>query len=232
MAIELIPEIALYRMVKNILKFVKNDFANNTDKTKTMLYYLFNGMVLNEYDFYQGAQLMLLKPLTDRRLVDVTVGYNMERAEMPTIHIILPSEQLNSAPIGGNEGYHGYETLYNTIDNGNGTFTEIPQSMSPVFTVDSFVTYNLLLTSNNTLEVILLYNLLKYMCISLASTFELLGFQNCKFGGSDMLFDESLLPRQAFHRNFNITFQYENSVRDVNFTNLVKTFTYDPKILD
>jgi len=224
----LLPEVVLFKLVKGLLQVAKDDYNNAANKDDSLLAYMFKGQTLNTFDFYQSAINMLTKPNTERRVLDVTVGYNQSRAEMPTIHIILPSEQLPTAPIGSNSGYEDDILTYDPSDTGHTN----PLTHILVYTYDSFCTYNLLITSDNVLEVIVIYNTLKYLMISASFTLAASGFINAKFGGSDLSFDESLLPNNAFHRNFNFTFQFENSIRDIQQFTIGKTFTLDPTILE
>jgi len=38
---------------------------------------------------------------------------------------------------------------------------------------------------------------------------ELLGLHNVRFGGNDLEFMDDMVPPNIFHRNFNVSFEYE-----------------------
>ena len=206
MSYKLIPEVALTKILKSLKTLMRIDYAQNTNKDNTILADLFKDIALDKFDFYEQAVFLFNKKKDDRTGLEITMGYNMERSMMPTIHIILPSEQPKVAPIGGNRGY---EQDFLGQDNDNQPYGQ------EVYTYENIVTYNLLITSGNVLETVLIYNWLKYMFTSIYYHFELAGFRNVQFGGSDLLFDENLMPRNAFHRNFNLQFEYEYSAKDI-----------------
>lgn len=206
MAYKLIPEIALSKILTGLLLLMKVDYQAQVDKTNSILDDLFKDIIFDKFNFYDQAVNLFTKPKDERRRLEISMGYNLNRATMPTIHIILPSEQPKTAPIGGNEGY---EPNWLGIDDNGDNIN------AGVFTYENQVTYNLLITSDNVMEVILLYNWLKYMFVSIYPHMELSGFRNLMFGGSDLNFDDSLIPNNAFHRNFNMNFEYEYSARDI-----------------
>lgn len=223
MALKLVPEIVIYKTVRELAKIMKNDYNSFAagKKQNTILHDLFYGIKLDSFDFYENAVAMFTKENDKRRLLEVTVGYNQGRAEMPTIHIILPSESPVVTPIGGNEGY---VEEYEGLDENDEEVT------SAVFTYESQVTYNLLVTSSNPLEAVLIYNWLKYCFVSIHVHAELMGLRNLKWGGSDLTFDESLLPNSVFHRNFNLTFDYEYSSRSFQTNKIGSKFIFESLI--
>lgn len=204
-----IPETILYKVLRTVVDVVKEDFETITDKKKTLLWFFFGEDEFGErlefetFDFFDQSVSILTKKGDEVRALEITIGYNLNRAAMPTIHILLPSETPINSGIGSNEGFQ--EPIVDTQRN----------ETIPVLTQDSSVTYNLLITSDNMHEVLVLYHFLKGAFLSFKSQLELRGLQNATFGGQDIQFDEGLVPTHVFHRNFNLSFTYDFSVPDI-----------------
>ena len=208
-----IPEVILYKALNAVFTALRNDYNNKVDKEKTVLHYIFgkdeNGNILkfNTFVWFDQSVEVLIGRDTKLRMVEWYLGYNMKRLNVPTIHIMLPSESPINSGIGSNEGYIEAE-----ID----THTKV---VRPVYTQDSQVTFNLLITSDNYNEVLIIYNFLKSIFLSIKTHLELSNLQNVTFSGSDMNFNEDLMPANIFHRNFNVSFSYDFSSIDL-FDNL------------
>lgn len=204
----LIPEVIINNAVNMVLKLTREDYESKPNKKDTVLYRLFgeddNGDPLKFHTFvwFNEAVSIIVGDEKRKREVEVHLGYNLKRMEAPNIHIMLPNETPIHSGIGDNEGYEDV-----LID-------EAKQVSIPVYTQDTQVTYNLLITSDNYHEVLVLYHFMKGVFLSIKTQMELQGLQNTVFGGSDMTFDESLVPVNIFHRNFNLSFTYDYSSID------------------
>lgn len=200
-----IPEYELWKTLNLFLDLTRKNFAAQTNPQNSFLWDIFG---TNEHDelieitslkYFEQAQAIFIKEDAPRSLT-VTIGYNAQQASTPTIHIILPLESPNGAGIGMNEGYEPHK-----VD------TDRRKSY-PVFTASSQVVYNLLITSDNPNEAVIIYHWLKAAMLSLNEQLALRGFQNVQFGGSDFSLDENMVPPGIFHRNFNMTFTYDWSI--------------------
>lgn len=198
-----IPEIVIYNTLLNMIDFtIKNSKVENKDFR--LLWRIFGGndcypkATLGNLDLYEQA-LHIFREENGGRGIKVSIGYNLQRVETgePSIHILLPSETTDSAPIGFNRGYLG-----NVIDAGDNIGV-------PILEADSMVTYNLMITADNVNEMMIVYNWLKSISISFSTQFALEGFKNLKIGGNDLQFNDELVPPHIFHRNFNLSFSYE-----------------------
>ncbi len=205
-----IPEVILYDVLKLILDIVKKDHDDATDKKDSLLWFMFGEdeqgrpLEFETFNFFeQAVEILTKKKGEEVRSLEVHIGYNLNRVAEPTIHILLPSETPINAGIGDNEGYQ--EPIVNSQT----------QETTAVLTQDSEVTYNLLITSSNMQEVLVLYHFLKGAFLSFKTQLELRCLQNARFGGQDLQFDEGMIPAHVFHRNFNMNFTYDYSVPDI-----------------
>lgn len=207
----IIPELTIHTFLKDMIMIINNDYAFHPDKKKTILYKMFNlddndtKMKLNKFDFYEQAVSMLIKTNSDVRKLEITLGYNLSRMELPTIHILLPSETSSETQgIGNGIGWDADDQFESTED---GRFMYLNKNYD--------ATYNLLITSDNSSEVVVLYNFFKYMITVLTPAMELSGLQSLRIGGGDLQFMEELIPTTVFHRNLNLSFMYENKITDL-----------------
>ena len=101
----LIPEVILMYTVKSLIDVINKDWTDNTDPTKTILYDLFykddNGypLVLNKFNYFEQAKNLFITDKNKQRQLVVTMGYNLERKGLPTIHILLPDEQQDEVTV-------------------------------------------------------------------------------------------------------------------------------------
>lgn len=203
-----IPEVELWKLL-NIFKAytVQDIVSNQSDYSKSFLWNVFgkNDLLENidfgsDFNFYkQSVDIFIRK----NRELAFSIGYNLKKASTPTIHIVLPGETPMGSPIGSNEGYQGF------VENEDGT-------TSGVFNYSNRSTYNLIITSENQNEVVLLYHWLKACFGSMIEQLAFRGFQNPEFGGNDIGISEELVPNHIFYRNFNVNFTYEWSVKSIN----------------
>ena len=201
-----IPEHEIYKLLNLFLDVTRDDFNANSG-VNSFLYHIFGDndtdiperLKISTYDFFEQSKTVILRKDHPRSL-KFSLGYNMEKANVPTIHITLPSESPKNAGIGANEGYED-----EIVDKAN-------RKYKAVFTSDYSVTYNLLITSDNMNEVLLIYNWLKCVMLSMHEQVEFRGFQNATFSGSDLSIDEDMVPNHIFCRNFNLAFTYDFSV--------------------
>lgn len=200
-----IPERKIYQTLLNLFKFVRVDFAESTSEQSTYLYHLFGGDVDDNKNinyFKIAKELFISRNNDSPRKVEVSYGFNSERTDSPTIHILLPSESEQNKGIGNNVGFEDFD-----IDE------ELNESTEKLTTSFSSQ-FNLLLTSNSQIEVIIMYNFLKSMLFALRHDMELNGFQNSTLTGNDMMFNQEFMPN-TFSRNFNLSFTYDFTVSSI-----------------
>lgn len=226
----LIPEIIIFNTIKALLKFVKEDWNDNEDKNKTILYHYFGNTSLQRYNLYEQAQAVFLATETSPRYLDINVFFNANRAAIPTIHLTLPSEQSSLNGIGLDEGY--VEPWFNEEDISESESLSLSTSESKTtvgyrnkYTRRFDTVHNIVVTSDNINEVLLIYNFLKAALISCLPHFAVLGVENGKIGGNDIYINPQILPPNVFVRALTLASSYELTVpelfdRDV-FTDLI-----------
>ncbi len=197
----MMPEVVLYNLLNNIIKLLRTDLQQNIQahsEQNSILYRILgvdewgSNLKLNFYDFYKQAK----KVLSLNGNLKVHYGYSQDTTTAVDICILLPKE-TGEIGIGGDEGYleevgeDGYQNYY-----------------TQTFKSD----YQLMITSNNNLEVLVVYTILKCALLMLLDQLELFGFRNPKISGQDIVMQEDLTPVPLFHKVLDIEFMYENNV--------------------
>ena len=214
----LMPEVVLYDLLNNIIKLLRADLTQHSgaNESNSLLYRIMglneqgNPMRLSYYNFFKQARKILMT----KDNLKVYYGYNLSTTTGVDICILLPSEQGKTA-VGADEGYlqtdegeQGAETVQN-------------------YNVQTFESnYQLMITSNNALEVLTVYTLLKSALLMLIDQLELYGFRNPRFSGQDIVMQEDLIPVPLFHKVLNIEFTYEHVVPQAIQAELVKGLTF------
>lgn len=217
----LVPEIVLYNIVASLFSLVNKDYQDSVDKEDTILMRLLNKddncgqLQIGNFNYKEQAKNVFLKSASEARKLQITIGYNLERAHLPTIHIILPSESSDSKGIGYGEGYIPYE-----VNEVEGTFYK-------KFTDVYRSSYSLMITSDNANEVVMIYHVLKNLFVSIFEVFEKEGLRDIKFSGQDLQFNNELMPTTIFHRNLSIDFFYETTVLSLQAEDLIRKFNIE-----
>jgi len=212
----LIPELVIYQTLENITKYIRDDLkANEADETKSFLYRLLgldddgNPMKMNRYNYFVQAK----KIFNSVQNLNVNFGYNFEVAKIISFHIILPSEQPSSIPLGEDEGYQ------TEIDEEGNTQLKFCQMFSS--------TYQIMITSDNSNEVNIVYHIYKSLLITLVPHLSLKGLLNPKLSGNDIVFQDDQMPMGIFHKVLNLSFDYELVVPQLLISDLVKTIHFE-----
>jgi hypothetical protein len=212
----LIPEVVLFDILNKALDYLRNDYANQTDKSKSFLMRVLENKILERYNFQtQAIQVFIDNDLGNQRYLETNLMFNMEREGLPTIHLTLPSEQTQTGGngIGSDEGYMDSIIVESTY-NGDGSLNT-QGNITAVFTRRFQSTYNIVITSDNSNEVILIYHTLRALLIALIPSISLAGLENVAFGGQDVQLNSSLAPKNMYVRAITVTLQYETSAPSI-----------------
>ncbi len=215
----LFPEIKLKVFLDNALSYLQTDYvANTATPTKSFLYRITNGNVVDRYDFYEQSKAIFIKTNDDPRKLKTRLFFDRERAAIPTIHITLPNESPKSDGLGFDSGFN--EPI----------FDDTAETFTTVYNRNFQTTYNIIVSSDNTFEVILIYNVLRALLIGLIDTLNNNGYQNIKISGNDLSINPDIVPPNIFMRNVAVSFEYDYAVpmfnvnemlNDINFTGTV-----------
>lgn len=221
----LLPEIVIYNTLQSIVKLLRDDLKEHADDDKETILYKILGVdeegkpiKMNLYNYFVQAKKMILTP----KNLSVNFGYNQEVAKIISMHILLPAEQGEST-IGEDEGYMS-ENILDEEGNkigGQQCFTQIYDC-----------TYQIMITSNNSSEVNVVYNILKSMLLMLVPHLELMGIRIPKLSGNDIVMQDDLTPVPLFHKVINLSFKYEHTVPQLVKNEVAKKFYFCMRMID
>lgn len=220
----LLPEIVLYNTLTSIVNLLRKDLKEKENEEDTILYKILGvdeegkPIRMNLYNYFVQAKKMFSLPQN----LTVNFGYNQSVAKIISMHILLPTETAEAA-IGQDEGYL---TTYDRDENGRVTGAQ--QKFTQMFDT----TYQIMITSNNSSEVNVVYNVLKSMLLMLVPHLELMGLRVPKFSGNDIVMQDDLSPVPIFHKVLNISFKYEHTVPQLVYTDVVKKFMVEMRLVD
>lgn len=216
----IMPEVIIYNALESIISCVRRDLSEKENDASTMLYRLLGEnidgkpMSMNRWNFFKQAKSIF----KDEQNLSVNFGYNFEVAKIISLHIILPSEEAAESAIGQDEGY-GDEI----DDNGN---------LNRFFTQNFRSNYQIMITSNNSSEVLTVYHILKSMLLMIFPHLELMGLRLNKISGNDVLFRDEMMPNGIFHKVLNLSFNYELKVPQSVANEIIKNIIFSGRILN
>lgn len=216
----IMPEVIIYNALESIISCVRKDLSEKEKDADTMLYRLLGEnidgkpMKMNRWNFFKQAKSIF----KDEQNLSVNFGYNFEVAKIISLHIILPSEEAAESAIGQDEGY-GDEI----DDNGN---------LNRFFTQNFRSNYQIMITSNNSSEVLTVYHILKSMLLMIFPHLELMGLRLNKISGNDVLFRDEMMPNGIFHKVLNLSFNYELKVPQSVTNEIIKNIVFSGHMLD
>lgn len=193
----IIPEIILLESYKKALSYIRNDYKNNLeDPTQSYLGLLLgNSSAIQRYNLLEQAKALFITTEDDPRNLDVNLFFNAKRASIPTIHITNPAESPIHDSLSIGEGIQ--DTLF---DNDNKEYKK-------VFNRRFVSKYSIVITTDNTNEVILLYKVLQSITISMIEHLQLAGLENIKMSGGEINLKSDLIPINIFIKTIGLSFE-------------------------
>lgn len=193
------PEVVIYNTIDSIIKVIRDEIDLGEQKENTILYNLLGkdqygkDYKMNNVNFYKNAVSIFSK----KHNLNISFGYNPEVSKGISLHILLPSDSSREAEIGAGLGYQSEETE-------EGTRNSLNQGFDGV--------YQIMITSDNSTEVLLIYHILKALLIMYYQHLDAMGLRNLKISGNDIVMREEFTPPMTFHKVINLSFFYDFTV--------------------
>ena len=220
----LLPEFVIHKTLVAIVEMLRADLAEHAaDDTQSLLYKILGTdeqgqpLQLNLYNVFKQAK----KIIQTKNNLSVNFGYNQEVAQIISLHILLPSEQGKMA-IGADEGYLSDDIVE------DGEKVRVQNYYTQMYDA----TYQIMITSNNSAEVNVVYNILKSMLLMLVPQLELMGLRLPTLSGNDVVMQDDLVPVPLFHKIINLSFTYEHNVPQMVQQLVAKNFYYQWRMIE
>ncbi len=221
----LLPEFIIQKTLVTIVELLRRDLAENAADDRQSLLYKIMGtdeegspLQLNLYNVFKQAK----KIIQTKGNLSVSFGYNQEVAKIISLHILLPSEQGRMA-IGADEGY-----LVDDVKDIQGNRTHFQNYFTQMYET----TYQIMITSENSAEVNVVYNILKSMLLMLVPQLELMGLRVPTLSGNDIVMQDDLVPVPIFHKVINLSFTYEHNVPQITQQLVAKNFYFQWRLVE
>jgi len=210
-----LPEVRLFNFIEQLLKVIKKDFETESEEA-TILFEIFNNNAVEQHNYYKIAKELFGRVKGDNpREIGTRLFFDRERAHLPTIHISLPGEMAKNDGMGFDEGFQ--DVIFN--DN----FTERQATLTRRFATK----YDILMTSDNPMEVVIMYHTIRAVLISFSAALQLMGFHLPVFSGQDLRINEELVPNHIMIRALSLNFEYDVTVPSAVRERIMKTLEFD-----
>lgn len=203
MSLITIPELVIQSTVQNGLNAIRADLVTNASTpTNSILYQLVGGLVFEKYDYFNQLNTIVSTTREQPRFLNVDLMFNMATSKMPNIFVTTPAEHHSQAGIGLDTNFVG-QINYNT-------------GFAETYTKRFDATYDVVIVSDNSNEVIAIYHLVKALIISLESHLSFNRLENIRIGGQDLSPYTDVAPKNVFLKAIRLTLSYYSSTVDLN----------------
>lgn len=211
----MIPDIKLHEVIKMCLVAIRADYAANSGTAaNTILYHLLNSTdKMDDSGKYvwldQAIEIFITRDENHPKYLDSRLFFDRERASIPTIHVMMSGEQKGADGINFDEGFQAEQVI-------NGT-------QRPVFNRQFDINCNIVCTSDNAHETVIIYHVIKSMLIAINRHIQYVGFINPVYGGRDITISQELVPSGIYARAISFSASYELSVPAVVLDTIIST---------
>lgn len=200
-----IPILKIKKLVDLILTFIDTDYTSQTDKENSFLYRVIGDNVDNGYDYYTQAVSIFTRTIEDSRKIETRLGFDPDRAFIPTIHVRQPAKSK-----GKSDGIGFFQ---------NGFYTNEDESVSTQARKSYSSKFELMITSGNSQEVITIAEIIEsaflatYESLTGVEWIDLINFDT-----KEMIMMNDSLPKPLFSISIGLDTSFEK-------TDIPKLFT-------
>lgn len=193
----ILPEVTLHRLIEGVVLHLNTEWQQANDKSKTLLYYMFEGSSHFKKNYYDQAVDLFTRKNDHPRHIQTRLFFDAHRAKIPTIHITMPSDESGEDSIGVGES----GAINSVIDE--------PNQITPIYDRRFDTMFQIVCTSDNHSEVLIMYHALRAGLISVFDTVSFQGLENPKLGGSELRISSDIVPENIFMRGITIRTSYD-----------------------
>lgn len=193
-----LPELILKQVIDELLDLITDNFNNSPSESDSFLYQVFYGNSMGVFDFYEQAKALFLRTSEDPRKLETRVMFDSTRADLPTIHIVLPSEST------GKDNTIG-------VSRSDENFVRSDGVLQPLYRRSFDTNYQLAISSGNMFETIMIYQGLKTVLISAMDSLSLNGLRLPSLSGNDIELNSDQVPG-LFIRALTVQVDYDMEV--------------------
>ena len=201
-----IPILKVKKFVDLLIEFVKTDYEDKTDKTKSFLYRVLSDNTSDGWDFYQNGIEIFVRGEDDKRKLETRLMFDRSRAGLPTIHVREPAKNKGS--------YDGIGLLDDRIvvnestglDNQN---QPLPSTISSTARKTFSSQFDIMITSGNSLECVLIQEVLESAILASLDTLTIPFFELVDFTSKELMMSDETERNQLFIKSITLNIQYQ-----------------------
>jgi len=204
------PEVELYKYIKGVVEVLRKDAIDNPNNSFIDRH--FKNYTAGRYDFAREIKSVIIRPETTDNFLDVRLFFDAKRANIPTIHVTLPFEKGGNKVdgVGTDEGYE------NRRESAEGSYRNFTRTFA--------TSYNIVVSTSNSLETIGLYRVLQAALVQYTESMAVHGFNNLKISGGELQLHPDVIPHGVFLRSINLDFDYQLTVEKMLPDSYLKDF--------
>ena len=215
--------IKIKKLIDGLLTFVKDDYDTQISHGyvgESFLERCFDDEDVTEGISYKTTAIEIFTRTPDKlRKVDTRIMFDIDRAPLPTIHLREPAKSKGKQDAISYIGEEFYENLDgSTNDQRRRSFTS---------------NYELLITSMNRHEVIVMEEVMLALLIGAQDTLSLANpFYSFDFSVKELIAQNDLVPNPLFVKSISINASYDKTYPDLTDNHLLRKILFDQKILE
>ena len=201
-----IPILKVKKFVDLLIEFVKTDYEDKTDKTKSFLYRVLSDNTSDGWDFYQNGIEIFVRGDDDKRKLETRLMFDRSRAGLPTIHVREPAKNKGSFD---GIGFFDDEIVVNEstgLDNQN---QPLPSTISSTARKTFSSQFDIMITSGNSLECVLIQEVLESAILASLDTLTIPFFELVDFTSKELMMSDETERNQLFIKSITLNIQYQ-----------------------
>lgn len=215
-----IPILKVKKFVDLLIEFIKTDYDNATVKTNSFLYHVLGDNIDNGWNFYENGIVIFSRDSKDKRKLETRLMFDRSRAGLPTIHVREPAKNKG--------GFDGIGFLSEDI------IVNEDDSISSTARKSFSSNFEIMITSGNSLECILIQEVLESAMLASLDTLTIPFFELVDFDSKELMMSDEVERSALFIKTIGLKISYEKSDIPKLYTEEnITTITFnDPTILN
>lgn len=201
-----IPILKVKKFVDLLIEFVKTDYEDKTDKTKSFLYRVLSDNTSDGWDFYQNGIEIFVRGEDDKRKLETRLMFDRSRAGLPTIHVREPAKNKGSFD---SIGFFDDEIVVNEstgLDDQNQPF---PSTISSTARKTFSSQFDIMITSGNSLECVLIQEVLESAMLAAQESLTIPFFDLIEFTSKELMMSDETERNQLFIKSITVQIGYQ-----------------------
>ena len=201
-----IPILKVKKFVDLLIEFVKTDYEDKTDKTKSFLYRVLSDNTSDGWDFYQNGIEIFVRGEDDKRKLETRLMFDRSRAGLPTIHVREPAKNKGSYD---GIGFFDDEIVVNESIGLDDQNQPLPSTISSTARKTFSSQFDIMITSGNSLECVLIQEVLESAMLASLDTLTIPFFELVDFTSKELMMSDETERNQLFIKSITLNIQYQ-----------------------